>query len=361
MLDVADLYLSVQPYNPEIGNSQTIPLAQDNFVPLTKGKILPGIGDIYIPVSTNRDESYGKLGVPKTSAGKLVYLLLYLPEIDKNIICYVIMPAYGVTMNQFIGLSRGIRDPNQSNLFVMKPLLEYEYDTGKWIQTSVNFNHYYNCYGYKNFESYVGPGEKSNKYIRMSRTTDDILEDMSIYHCDILYDYYFNITTDNEYNNRSADNTFNIMSLSFITKPSHAIYDNKNGSLNSFGNADNKVKKSNFDTEFYVVQMQQPATKLVNCNMLLTTPSALQAKANLSLVAHKATDSTGNRLPFLNRDVQNNIMNFMYSPPPKPDEKAEDDQSVSEVTEMVKKQRIGGINRKYTKRRQTNKRKTYKR
>ena len=361
MLDVADLYLSVQPYNPAMGTRQNIPLAQDNFVPLTKGKILPGIGDIYIPVSTNPDESYGKLSNPARSDGKLVYLLLYLPIIDKNIICYVITSTYGATMNQFIGLSRGIRDPNLSDLLVMKPLLEHEYDTGKWIQTSVNFNHYYNCYGYKNFESFVGPGEKSNKYIRMSRKTDDILEDMSIYHCDILYDYYFNITTGGEYNNRSADNTFNIMSLSAIIKPSHTIYDNKNGSLISFGEADNKAKKSNFDNEFYVVQIQEPTFELVNCNMLLTTVSALQAKANLSLVAHKATDSTGNRLPFLNRDVQNNIMNFMHSPPPKPAEKAEDDQSVSDVTEMVKKQRIGGINRKYTKRRQTNKRKTYKR
>jgi hypothetical protein len=357
MLDVADLYLSVQPYNPEIGNSQNVPLAQDNFVPLAKGKILPGIGDIYIPVSTNPNESYGKLGDPARSSGRLVYLLLYLPKIDKNIICYVITSTYGATMNQFIGLSRGIRDPNQSNLFVMKPLLEHEYDTGKWIKTSVNFNHYYNCYGYKNFESYVGPGEKSNKYIRMSRTTDDILEDMSIYHCDILYDYYFNITTGGEYNNRSADNTFNIMSLNAILKPSQTIYDNKNGSLISFGEAD-KAKKSNFDNEFYVVQIQEPAFELVNCNMLLTTVSALQAKANLSLVSHKATDSTGNRLPFLNRDVQNNIMNFMYTPPPN---RQQDSQSSSDSSQINKKQRTGGINRKYTKRRQTNKRKTYKR
>jgi hypothetical protein len=191
----------------------------------------------------------------------------------------------------------------------------------------------------------------------MSRTTDDILEDMSIYHCDILYDYYFNITTGGEYNNRSADNTFNIMSLNAILKPSQTIYDNKNGSLISFGEAD-KAKKSNFDNEFYVVQIQEPAFELVNCNMLLTTVSALQAKANLSLVSHKATDSTGNRLPFLNRDVQNNIMNFMYTPPPN---RQQDSQSSSDSSQINKKQRTGGINRKYTKRRQTNKRKTYKR
>jgi hypothetical protein len=172
-----------------------------------------------------------------------------------------------------------------------------------------------------------------------------------------LYDYYFNITTGGEYNNRSADNTFNIMSLNAILKPSQTIYDNKNGSLISFGEAD-KAKKSNFDNEFYVVQIQEPAFELVNCNMLLTTVSALQAKANLSLVSHKATDSTGNRLPFLNRDVQNNIMNFMYTPPPN---RQQDSQSSSDSSQINKKQRTGGINRKYTKRRQTNKRKTYKR
>lgn len=374
ILENTELRLSVQPYNPKIDNSQNIPLAKDNFVPLAKGKILPDFGNIYVPVSSNPDKFYGKFDTKIISPAHLVYLLLYLPKIDKNILCCVIMDSMEDLQHhayEFEQLSIGRRNPKRYSLFFIKALLEFEYETGKWIQTSINFNHYYNSYGYKDLETFFGFGRQregqDKKYIKISKKGVDILEDMSIYHCDMLYDYYFNITNNIIYFNGTNDNTFKIMSLSTILEPSHNIYDNKNDILNYFGNPNNKIKRNHYpgDLETYVLPMPQSfSNTLYSCNMLLTTVHALQDKASLSLVAHKAMNSSGERLPYLYGDAQNKIMNFMHKPPRQQDSEEEEGvgkMSLGEDESSSKRQKRGGKNRKYTKRRQTNKRKTYKR